>query len=55
MKRQSTGMMQTPLSAIVNLKHEQAQDIEDELVEFPVTANIIQHQQFGAYLKGRIA
>jgi len=46
----STGMMQTPLSAIMNLEHEQAQAIEDEPVQFPVTANIIQHQQFGAYL-----
>ncbi len=46
----STGIMQTPLSAIMNLKHEQAQDIEDELVEFPVNASIIQHQEFGAYL-----
>ena len=46
----STGMMQTPLSAIMNLEHEQAQDIKDEPIEFPVTANIIQHQQFGAYL-----
>ena len=46
----STGMMQTPLSGIMYLKHEQPQDIEDGLVEFPVTANIIQHQEFGAYL-----
>ena len=46
----STGMMQTQLSGIMNLDHEQAQDIEDELIEFPVTASIIQHQEFGAYL-----
>ncbi|MCP4610079.1 MAG: MBL fold metallo-hydrolase [Planctomycetes bacterium] len=46
----STGMMQTPLSGIMNLKHEQAQDINDELVEFPVIANLIQHQELGSYL-----
>jgi N-acyl homoserine lactone hydrolase len=46
----STGMMQTPLSAIMNLEHENAKDIEDELIEFPVTVSIIQHQQLGAYL-----
>jgi ketose-bisphosphate aldolase len=46
----STGMMQTPVSAIINLEHEHTKDIEDELIEFPVTANIIQHQQFGVYL-----
>jgi len=43
-------MMQTPLSAIMNLQHEQAQGIKDELVKFPVTANIVQHQQYGTYL-----
>ena len=46
----STGKMQIELSAIMNLKHDQSQDIEDELVEFPVTVNIIQHQEFGAFL-----
>ncbi len=46
----STGKMQIELSAFMNLKHDQAQDIEDELVEFPVTVNIIQHQELGAFL-----
>ncbi|WP_428268559.1 MBL fold metallo-hydrolase [Haliangium sp.] len=46
----STGMMKTPLSAIVNLKHEKARDIEDELVEYPVVASVVEHQQRGAYL-----
>ncbi len=46
----STGKMQTPLSAIMNLKHEQAQAIEDELVEFPVIVTVIQHEALGAYL-----
>ncbi|MDH3245260.1 MAG: MBL fold metallo-hydrolase [Saprospiraceae bacterium] len=46
----STGMMQTDLSGIVNLEHEQAVDIEDVVVEIPVNASIIHHQEFGAYL-----
>lgn len=46
----STGMMQTDLSGIMNLAHEQAADIEDAVVEVPVTASIIHHQKFGAYL-----
>ena len=46
----STGIMQTTLSAIMNLEHEQAQDIEDEVIEIPVNVGIIQHQEFGAYL-----
>lgn len=46
----STGTMQTPLSAIMNLEYDQAQDIKDELVEFPVVVSIIQHEEFGAHL-----
>ena len=46
----STGVMQTTLSAIMNLKHEDAQDIEDASIEIPVNVGIIQHQEFGAYL-----
>ena len=46
----STGIMQTTLSAIMNLEHEQAQDIEDEVIEIPVNVGVIQHQEFGAYL-----
>ncbi|MDX1414689.1 MAG: MBL fold metallo-hydrolase [Candidatus Promineifilaceae bacterium] len=46
----STGVMQTTLSAIMNLEHEEAQDIEDASIEIPVNAGIIQHQDFGAYL-----
>lgn len=46
----STGMMQTDLSGIMNLAHENAADIEDVVVETPVTASIIQHQEFGVYL-----
>jgi glyoxylase-like metal-dependent hydrolase (beta-lactamase superfamily II) len=42
--------MQTNLSGIMNLKHEEAQDIEDEVIEIPVNVGIIQHQEFGAYL-----
>ena len=42
--------MQTTLSAIMNLEHEQAQDIEDEAIEIPVNVGLVQHQEFGAYL-----
>ena len=46
----STGIMQTSRSAIMNLEHEQAQDIEDKVIKIPVNVGIIQHQEFGAYL-----
>ena len=46
----STGMMQTDLSGIMNLNHEKAADIEDVVVNIPVNASIIHHQEFGAYL-----
>ncbi len=46
----STGVMQTTRSAIMNLEHEQAQDIEDASIGIPVNVGIIQHQEFGAYL-----
>ena len=46
----STGINQTKLSGIMNLKHERAQDIEDEVIKIPVNVGIIQHQEFGAYL-----
>lgn len=46
----STGRMQTDLSGIMNLEHNQAADIEDVVVEIPVNVSIIHHQEFGAYL-----
>jgi len=46
----STGMMETTRSGIMNLEHEQAQDIRDEAIKIPVNVGIIQHQGFGAYL-----
>lgn len=46
----STGIMETDLSGIMNLAHEKAADIEDKVVEIPVSVSIIQHQEFGAYL-----
>ena len=46
----STGIMQTTRSAIMNLEHEQAQNIKDEVIEIPVNVGLIQHQEFGAYL-----
>jgi len=45
----STGMMTTLLSGIVNLEHSQAH-IQDELVQYPVNVNLIQHQELGSYL-----
>ena len=46
----STGMMETDLSAIINLEHKQAADIEDVVIKIPVNVSIIHHQEFGAYL-----
>ena len=46
----STGIMQTSRAAIMNLEHEQAQNIEDEVIEIPVNVGLVQHQEFGAYL-----
>jgi glyoxylase-like metal-dependent hydrolase (beta-lactamase superfamily II) len=46
----STGIMQTNLSGIMNLEHEQAQNIKDEVIEIPVNVGLVQHQEFGAYL-----
>jgi len=46
----STGVMQTTRSAIMNLEHEEAKDIEDASIGIPVNVGIIQHQEFGAYL-----
>ena len=43
----STGTMQTNLSGIMNLDHERAQDIDDEVIKIPVNVGIIQHQEFG--------
>lgn len=50
MRTYSTGMMQTTLSAIMNLTHEKAQNIEDEVIEIPVNVSLVQHKDFGAYL-----
>ena len=46
----STGMMTTRLSVIMNLEHSQAQDIKDELVQYPVNVNLIKHKELGSYL-----
>jgi len=46
----TTGIMQTTRSAIMNLEHEEAQDIEDEVIEIPVNVGVIQHQEYGVYL-----
>jgi len=42
--------METTLSGIMNLEHEQAQDIQDKAIKIPVNVGIIQHQEFGAHL-----
>ena len=49
-KTYSTGTMQSPLSGIVNLKHEKAKDIQDESLDLPVVVGVIQHQKHGSYL-----
>ena len=46
----STGIMQTPVSGIVNLKNEKAKDIQDKIVEVPVTVAVVHHQEYGSYL-----
>ncbi len=46
----ATGIMQTDLSGIMNLKHEKAVTIKDRIVEVPVNASIIQHPVLGTYL-----
>ena len=46
----TTGIMQTSRSAIMNLEHEQAQNIKDKVIEIPVNVGLIQHQELGAYL-----
>jgi len=46
----STAMMETSLSGIMNLEHEEARDIDDEVIEFPVVVGVLQHEELGAYL-----
>jgi N-acyl homoserine lactone hydrolase len=46
----ATGIMETSRAAIMNLEHEEAEGIEDEVLEIPVNVGIIQHQELGAYL-----
>ena len=46
----STGINQTTLAGIMNLEHEQAQDINDKVIDIPVNVGLVQHQEFGAYL-----
>jgi glyoxylase-like metal-dependent hydrolase (beta-lactamase superfamily II) len=46
----STGINQTTLAGIMNLEHEKAQNIEDEVIEIPVNVFLVQHQEHGAYL-----
>ena len=46
----ATGIMETSRAAIMNLEHEEAEGIEDEVLEIPVNVGIIQHREFGTYL-----
>ena len=46
----STGMMQTDLSGIMNLNHEEAVEIEDVVVKIPANVSIIHHRESGAHL-----
>jgi hypothetical protein len=46
----STAMMETHLFGVINLEHERAGDIEDELIELPVVVGILEHTELGAYL-----
>lgn len=46
----STGLNQTTLSGIMNLAHETAQNIEDEVIDIPVNVWLVEHKDFGAYL-----
>jgi glyoxylase-like metal-dependent hydrolase (beta-lactamase superfamily II) len=42
--------MQTPLSGILNLEIKKAQNIEDKIVDIPVTVAVVHHQEYGSYL-----
>lgn len=42
--------MRPKLSAIINLAHEKAAEIEDATVEIPVTVSLVRHKAFGDYL-----
>lgn len=46
----STGVNQTTLSGIMNLEHEQAQNIADIVIDIPVNVFLVQHHEYGAYL-----
>ena len=46
----STGINETSISGIVNLEHENAQGLEDEVIGIPVLVGVIQHDTFGAHL-----
>ena len=46
----STGINETTLSGIVNLEHENARGLADEVIGIPVLVGVIQHDKFGAHL-----
>ena len=44
------GVNQTTLSGIMNLEHERAQGIKDQVIDIPINVGVVQHQQHGVYL-----
>ena len=46
----AAGVNRTKLSGIMNLEHERAEGIEDKLVDIPINAGVVQHEQHGVYL-----
>jgi glyoxylase-like metal-dependent hydrolase (beta-lactamase superfamily II) len=46
----ATGIMQTTRSGIMNLEHDQAKSIPDQVIDIPVNVGLIQHPEHGAYL-----
>lgn len=45
-----TGTMDCPMSGLINLNHENANEIEDEVVTVDVYSHLIKHKHFGNYL-----
>jgi len=46
----STGINETTIAGIVNLEHENAAGLADEIIGIPVLAGVVQHEEFGAHL-----
>lgn len=46
----TTGINATNLSGIVNLEHENARGLADDVIRIPVLVGVVQHDLFGAHL-----